>query len=172
MNQVSIGKFISERRKYKKLTQEQLAEKLGISDRAVSKWERGINLPDASLMLNLCSILDITVNELLTGEIIKKEDYMNKAEEKLVEMKQSEEKIVRKLYILQTILTTLCVVFSIITIAILFIHMFLNYVYEDYNGILFEAFGPLCIILTFIFTFTVFVLHFREKYEIKEKNIK
>lgn len=170
MNCEKIGKFILERRKYKKLTQEQLAEKLGISDRAVSKWERGINLPDASVMISLCNILDITVNELLTGEIIKKEDYMNKAEEKLVEMKHSEEKIERKLYIFQNILTTLCVVFSVIAIGILCVHMFLNYIYEDYNGILFEFLGPLSIILTLIFTFTTFVLHFREKYEIKEKN--
>ena len=58
MNQEKIGKFIAERRKSKKLTQEQLAEKLGISDRAVSKWERGLNLPDASLMLELSKILE------------------------------------------------------------------------------------------------------------------
>lgn len=78
-------------RKKKNLTQEKLAEKLGITDRSVSKWERGLNLPDASLMLELCDFLDITVNELLTGEIIKKDKYMEKSEEKLIELKKNEE---------------------------------------------------------------------------------
>ena len=68
MNQDKIGKFIAKCRKEKKLTQEQLAEKLFVTDRAVSKWERGINLPDSSLMLDLCKILEINVNELLSGE--------------------------------------------------------------------------------------------------------
>lgn len=86
MNQKKIGKFISICQKNKNLTQEQLAETLNISDRAVSKWERGLNLPDASLMLELCNILDITVNELLTGEIIKKEKYMKQAETNLIEL--------------------------------------------------------------------------------------
>lgn len=86
-----IGKFISERRKSKKLTQEQLAEKLNISDRAISKWERGICLPDASIMLKLCKILDINVNELLSGEMLNEKDYNEKAEELLVELKQQEE---------------------------------------------------------------------------------
>ncbi len=68
MNQEKVGAFIASRRKLHKLTQEQLASKLGISDRAVSKWERGLNMPDASLMLELANILDITVNELLSGK--------------------------------------------------------------------------------------------------------
>ena len=67
MNLDKIGKFISKCRKDKKLTQEQLSEKLGISDRAVSKWERGLCLTDASIMLPLCEILGINVNELLSG---------------------------------------------------------------------------------------------------------
>ncbi len=86
-----IGKFISERRKSKKLTQEQLAEKLNISDRAISKWERGICLPDASIMLKLCKILDINVNELLSGEMLNEKEYNEKAEELLLELKQQEE---------------------------------------------------------------------------------
>ena len=90
MNQVDIGKFIAKMRKSKSLTQEQLAEKLGISDRAVSKWERGLNLPDISIMIELCNILDISVNELLTGEIIKEKEYMKKAEELLLEMANKE----------------------------------------------------------------------------------
>lgn len=68
MEQSKIGKFIAECRKQKKLTQMQLAEQLGITDKAVSKWERGIAMPDSSLMLELCEILNISVNELLRGE--------------------------------------------------------------------------------------------------------
>ncbi|MDE7293603.1 MAG: helix-turn-helix domain-containing protein [Oscillospiraceae bacterium] len=67
MDQVVIGKFIARRRKAKNLTQAQLAEMLNVSDRAVSKWERGLNLPDSSLMLPLCEILGITADELLNG---------------------------------------------------------------------------------------------------------
>lgn len=108
MDQVRIGKFISDCRKNKKLTQEELAFKLGITDRAVSKWERGLNLPDASLMLELCDILDITVNELLTGEIIKKDEYMEKAEEKLIELKKNEEIANKKLLNLEWVIGTTC----------------------------------------------------------------
>ena len=68
MDQLKTGMFISELRKEKSLTQAQLAEKLGITDRAVSKWETGRSLPDAAIMLELCEILGITVNELLSGE--------------------------------------------------------------------------------------------------------
>ena len=78
-------------KKSKKMTQATLAEKLGITDRAVSKWERGKGMPDASLMLELCEILGVTVNELLSGEKIEMEDYKKKTEELLVEMAQSEE---------------------------------------------------------------------------------
>ena len=104
MNQEKIGKFIAERRKSKKLTQEQLAEKLGISDRAVSKWERGLNLPDASLMLELSKILEISVNELLSGEIIKKEKYMEKAEGNLVELNEIIERSNKRFLILEIVL--------------------------------------------------------------------
>ena len=68
MNQEKIGSFIAECRRKKKLTQIQLAEKLGITDKAVSKWETGKGLPDASIMIELCDELDISVNELLSGE--------------------------------------------------------------------------------------------------------
>lgn len=85
-----IGEFISTRRKLKKLTQEQLAEKLNISDRAVSKWERGICLPDASIMIKLCKILDINVNELLSGEKIDMKDYKDKNEKLLLEIAEQE----------------------------------------------------------------------------------
>ena len=81
MDQEKIGAFITECRKQAGLTQAALGEQLGITDRAVSKWERGKSMPDPSLMLPLCGLLHITVNELLTGERISMEDYQKKAED-------------------------------------------------------------------------------------------
>ena len=91
MNQTEIGKFIAKCRKEKKLTQAQLAEKLNITDRAVSKWETGKSMPDSSIMLELCAILRITVNELLSGEKIDMESYEKKADENQISLKRKDE---------------------------------------------------------------------------------
>lgn len=92
MNQQKIGKFIASCRKKQKLTQEQLAEKLNITYKAVSKWETGKGLPDASIMKDLCAVLDITVNDLLSGELIDKANYDKSIELILLEIvKQKEE---------------------------------------------------------------------------------
>lgn len=92
MDQLKIGKFIAERRKQNALTQMQLAEMLGITDKAISKWERGISMPDSSIMLDLCDILHITVNELLSGEEIIMEKECKKNEQILIEMAKELEK--------------------------------------------------------------------------------
>lgn len=84
MNQERIGKFIANSRKKKKLTQEQLAEKLEVTNRSVSNWENGKNMPDLSLFKPLCEILDITINDLLSGEKLSKENYQEKFEENIV----------------------------------------------------------------------------------------
>ena len=86
MNQVKIGKFISECRKKANLTQMQLAEKLNITDKAISKWERGIAMPDASIMVELCDILGISVNELLVGDKISTENNTQQSEQLLIDM--------------------------------------------------------------------------------------
>lgn len=86
MNQIKIGKFIAERRKNANLTQMQLAEKLDITDKAISKWERGITIPDASIMVELCDILKISVNELLSGEKIDMENNNEKNEQLLLDL--------------------------------------------------------------------------------------
>ncbi len=91
MNQTEIGKFIAKRRKEKQLTQAQLAEKLNITDRAVSKWETGKCMPDSSVMLELCGILGITVNELLSGEEVDMESLEKKADENLIALKRKDE---------------------------------------------------------------------------------
>ena len=92
MNQIKIGKFIAECRKKVNLTQMQLAEKLGITDKAISKWERGITMPDTSIMLALCDILGISVNELLSGEKINMENNNQKNEQLLLDMAKELEK--------------------------------------------------------------------------------
>ncbi len=84
MNQEKIGKFIAENRKLKKMTQVELAEKLGVSDRSVSKWENGRCMPDLSLFEPLCTELGITINELLSGERLKKEEYQKELEKNIV----------------------------------------------------------------------------------------
>ena len=85
MNQEKIGKFIASVRKEQNLTQEELAEKLGITAKAVSKWECGKGLPDASIMIDLCKILKITVNDLLSGEKVTKEQYQEKLEANIID---------------------------------------------------------------------------------------
>lgn len=86
MNQLKIGTFIADCRKDNNLTQVQLAEKLGITDKAISKWERGIAMPDSSIMLKLCDILGISVNELLSGEKIVMENANQKNDRILLDM--------------------------------------------------------------------------------------
>ena len=89
MDQIKIGKFIAERRKCVNLTQMQLAEKLNVTDRAVSKWETGKSLPDSSIMLELCGILNITVNDLLCGEVVTMENYNKEMEYLILEIFKS-----------------------------------------------------------------------------------
>lgn len=84
MNQEQIGKFIADCRKNKKITQSELAEQLGVTDRSVSNWENGKNMPDLSLFKPLCEILGITINELLSGEKLNKDEYQEKFEENIV----------------------------------------------------------------------------------------
>ena len=104
MNQVKIGKFIASKRKEQGLTQLQLAEKLGITDRAVSKWETGKSLPDASLMPELCKLLKITINDLLCGEVVSVENYNEKAEKALLEMVKKEETQNKKLMMYENVI--------------------------------------------------------------------
>lgn len=92
MNQIKIGRFIAERRKAIKLTQLQLADRLNITDKAISKWERGIAMPDTSIMLQLCDILGINVNELLSGEKISMENSNQKNEQLLIDISKEIER--------------------------------------------------------------------------------
>ena len=97
MDQIKIGKFIASCRKEQGMTQAKLAEKLGISDRAVSKWETGKSMPDTGIMLEVCQLLNISVNELLSGERIMAESFDKRAEENLLAMRRELEEKNRQL---------------------------------------------------------------------------
>lgn len=116
MNQVKIGKFIAECRKKNSLTQMQLAEKLNITDRAISKWENGKAMPDSSIMLDLCNELKISVNELLSGEMIDMNNYNEIAEKTLLEMAKKEERQNKRL---MTSMWTILITSAIFYIGIL-----------------------------------------------------
>lgn len=118
MNQIKTGKFIAETRKAQGLTQKQLADTLEISDKTVSKWECGKGLPEVSLMLPLCSALNITVNDLLSGERVSKIEYINKAEENMMNLiKENEENKKRMALAIICGIITVIAVCSLIVIA-------------------------------------------------------
>ena len=110
MDQAKIGRFIAQRRRQVNLTQMQLAEKLNITDRAVSKWETGKAMPDTSIMLPLCRILNISVNDLLSGEVVTMEHYNQELENHLLEMAKQKEEADKKLLHLEILIG----IFSII----------------------------------------------------------
>jgi transcriptional regulator with XRE-family HTH domain len=104
MDQVKIGRFIAERRKQCGYTQMQLAEKLNITDRAVSKWETGRSMPDSSIMPELCELLGITLNDLFNREVVVMEDYKKKSEELIIEMTRQKEAADKKLLSLEIVI--------------------------------------------------------------------
>ena len=110
MDQIKIGKFIAACRKNNNLTQLQLAEKLGITDKAVSKWERGITMPDSSIMLDLCDILGINVNELLSGERIIMENNNQKNEQLLLDMAKELEQKNKTVWRAMWVIMTVCII--------------------------------------------------------------
>ena len=119
MDQIKIGKFIAERRKENNLTQMQLAEKLNITDRAISKWENGKGMPDSSIMLDLCNELKISVNELLSGEVLEMNNYNEKVEKNLLEMVKQKEQSDKRLLTMEIVIGVLAglVLFILIFVA-------------------------------------------------------
>ena len=118
MDQIKIGKFIAERRRGVGLTQNQLAEKLGVTDRAVSKWETGRAMPDSSIMLDLCSELKISVNDLLSGEVVTMEDYNKKTEDNLLEMTRDKQEADKTLLRLEVVVGVICIAVMLVLCAI------------------------------------------------------
>lgn len=123
MDQLKIGRFIAECRKKNNMTQMQLAEKLNITDRAVSKWETGRAMPDSSIMLVLCKELKISVNDLLSGEVVTMNDYNEKTEKNLLEMVKEKELADKRLLSAEIIIGTLSV---IMLLSMTFIASFLQ----------------------------------------------
>ena len=119
MDQVKIGKFIAQCRKKANFTQMQLAEKLNITDRAISKWETGKSLPDSSIMLELCDVLGIRVNDLLCGEVVIMDNYNKELENNLLEMVKQKEAADKRLLAAEVIIgiTATVVLFALVLIA-------------------------------------------------------
>ena len=124
MDQFKIGKFIADCRKKQSLTQLQLAQMLNVTDRAVSKWETGRSLPDSAIMLELCKVLNITVNDLLSGEVVSMDNYNKQMEEKLIEMVKEKEKADKHLLALE-------VVIGVLSSLILIVPVFLGALLVD-----------------------------------------
>ena len=118
MDQIKIGKFIAEERKAKNYTQRELADKLGISDKTISKWERGNGFPEVSLLLPLCNELEITVNELLSGERLQEMDYQKKAEENMVNLVREAQESKKKI-ILSAMVAVLVLVAAMVAVLVL-----------------------------------------------------
>lgn len=123
MDQVHIGRFIAECRRQKKMTQEQLAEKLGVTSKSVSRWENGNTMPDYSLLQDLCSELNITVNELLSGEKIKESDYVIKAEENFIYLKKKVDRVIKVMDIISYVILGVMVFLFIL-------HTYFNWLYR------------------------------------------
>lgn len=118
MDQIKIGKFITTKRKENKLTQQELADLLGISNRAISKWENGICLPDAATMPILCKLLKITINDLFSGEVVDMNENEKKLEENLLAMKKEKEENDKRLLKLEIVLGVLSLIVLFIPIII------------------------------------------------------
>ena len=136
MDQIKIGKFIAKCRKKNNLTQMQLAEKLNITDRAISKWENGKAMPDSSIMLDLCNELKISVNELLSGEVIKMDNYNEKLEKNLIEMVKQKEESDKKMLRLEILIGYTA---SITFFTLIFVASFIEM--QDWLRILLIIFG-------------------------------
>lgn len=156
MDQEKIGRFIAKLRKQKNMTQQELADKLGVTDRAVGNWENGRRLPDYSLLKDLCSALNITVNELLSGEEINKDIYMEKSEENLINLRRQIDKRKKIFKIISN------VIFVIIAF-LFFLNMVLNYMLpDDSHWTTIRTIGLYCSISNFVIVVIIELLSFKE----------
>lgn len=136
MNQSKIGKFILERRKVKKLTQSELAEKLGVTDKSISNWENGRNMPDLVLFKPLCEILEISINDLISGEKVAKEKYQEKLEENIIStIDYTNIKVTEKNNIIGVILIAFGILISITAMSIFPSESSWGSIYSVFGGI-------------------------------------
>ena len=156
MNQEKIGKFIGKLRKEKNMTQQELAKILNVTDRAIGNWEHGRRLPDYSVLKDLCDTLGITINELLNGEKIKKDEYLENAEKNLINLRKQIDKR-------RKIANTLYHIFVIIPFIMFIGNMVLNYIYrDDWNYSLYQQISWSVCIIMLMLGFIVELLTFKE----------
>ena len=146
MNTYVTGNTIRQLRETRKLTQAELAEKIGVSSKTISKWETGKSLPDSSIMLELCSTLDITVNDLLSGEVVKMDNCNKELENKLIEMVKEKEQADKRLLALEWVI-------GILSMIILFVPIFIGALLpmEDWLRIVLVFSGFIPAIIGFFF---------------------
>ena len=150
MDQIKIGKFIAECRKKNNLTQMQLAEKLNITDRAISKWENGKTMPDSSIMLDLCAELKISVNELLNGEMIEMKNCDESVEKILLDMVKQKEEADKRLLTLEVFIGVLV---TMIFLSLVFVASFVNM--KDWIRILLIVVGFIPFIIGVLFAIRI-----------------
>ena len=121
MDQIKIGNFIKQKRKEKNITQNELSQKLNITNRAISKWENGICMPDSGIIPELCEILDITINDLFSGEVVDMKDGKNQSEKNLLEMIKQKQENDRKLLRIEILIGILCILPLLISMIITFV---------------------------------------------------
>lgn len=157
MDQEKIGRFIAGCRKEQGLTQAQLAERLNITNQAVSKWETGKSCPDVSLMPELCRIFGITVNELLSGERITMEEYQKKAEENLVALQDKRAKAEKVFKRIERL-------WLAITLLLLPVHLAINYFYPDNET---TGVGALILLIGFLLFTPYFLTYYKVEIKLK-----
>lgn len=168
MNQDKIGKFIAKKRKEKYLTQIQFAEKLGVSDRSVSNWENGKNMPDMSLFPIISKELNITINDLMSGEIVEKKEYQQKFEENIIYT--IDKKVKKENRLLKSILLTLFIIFFVLVMFVSIESIYMKSNINSYPLIQKNYYDDIHVNDNQYFERTIYSYGFYVKYFYKSKN--
>ena len=168
MNQEKIGKFIAKKRKEKNLTQIQFAEKLGVSDRSVSNWENGKNMPDMSLFPIISKVLNITINDLMSGEIVEKKEYQQKFEENIIYT--IDKKVKKENRLLKIILLTLFIIFFVLVMFVSIESIYMKSNINSYPLIQKNYYDDIHVNDNQYFERTIYSYGFYVKYFYKSKN--
>ena len=168
MNQEKIGKFIAKKRKEKNLTQIQFAEKLGVSDRSVSNWENGKNMPDMSLFPIISKELNITINDLMSGEIVEKKEYQQKFEENIIYT--IDKKVKKENRLLKIILLTLFIIFFVLVMFVSIESIYMKSNINSYPLIQKNYYDDIHVNDNQYFERTIYSYGFYVKYFFKSKN--
>ena len=168
MNQEKIGKLIAKKRKEKNLTQIQFAEKLGVSDRSVSNWENGKNMPDMSLFPIISKELNITINDLMSGEIVEKKEYQQKFEENIIYT--IDKKVKKENRLLKIILLTLFIIFFVLVMFVSIESIYMKSNINSYPLIQKNYYDDIHVNDNQYFERTIYSYGFYVKYFYKSKN--